>query len=314
MGESTKKLLHCYNKGCGKTFEPDDNPDGDCIYHNGEPYFHDAYKEWTCCKRKSTDFTEFLNIKGCTQGVHNGVRPKILDKPKPQQDKLMESVENTLSRASITRQREIVRLDIPDDLPLIPLIPEISARLLQQFSTLQLTPEVQIIDGQVPVGTICKNSGCNVSYDKGISHDCIHHPGSAIFHEGLKYWSCCRKITSDFSKFLEQAGCTTGQHLWFKKKGDVQCRVDWHQTGGSVVVSIFAKNYDPYKSPISLSPTRLKVRVFFPKESQEFQRDYQLYGAVAVEKSSVSMLPTKVEIKLSKAVGETWADLCARPY
>ena len=34
-----------------------------CRHHPGYPVFHDAYKGWSCCKKKCTDFTEFLNIK-----------------------------------------------------------------------------------------------------------------------------------------------------------------------------------------------------------------------------------------------------------
>ena len=37
-----------------------------CAHHPGVPVFHDAYKGWSCCKKKCTDFTEFLNIP-----VHN---------------------------------------------------------------------------------------------------------------------------------------------------------------------------------------------------------------------------------------------------
>lgn len=44
----------------------------------------------------------------------------------------------------------------------------------------------------------------------------MYHNGVAIFHEGMKYWSCCEKKTSDFSVFLEQKGCTTGKHCWAK--------------------------------------------------------------------------------------------------
>jgi CHORD len=46
-----------------------------CQYHPGVPVFHDALKGWSCCSRRSTDFTEFLNIPGCTFGIHNGVKP-----------------------------------------------------------------------------------------------------------------------------------------------------------------------------------------------------------------------------------------------
>ena len=43
---------------------------------------------------------------------------------------------------------------------------------------------------------------------------CNFHPGVPIFHEGLKYWTCCTKRTSDFQAFLNQVGCKEGSHLW----------------------------------------------------------------------------------------------------
>lgn len=33
----------------------------------------------------------------------------------------------------------------------------------------------------------------------------------------MKYWSCCRRKTSDFNTFLAQEGCTKGRHMWTKK-------------------------------------------------------------------------------------------------
>lgn len=48
---------------------------------------------------------------------------------------------------------------------------------------------------------------------------CKHHPGFPVFHEGLKYWSCCQKKTTDFSEFLEQVGCSSGHHCWVKLVG-----------------------------------------------------------------------------------------------
>lgn len=48
------------------------------------PYFHDAYKGWSCCKKRSVDFTEFLNIKGCELGKHSNVKPVEPEKPAPQ--------------------------------------------------------------------------------------------------------------------------------------------------------------------------------------------------------------------------------------
>lgn len=46
-----------------------------CRYHPGAPFFHDVYKGWSCCNKKSVDFTEFLNIKGCTLSKHSNVKP-----------------------------------------------------------------------------------------------------------------------------------------------------------------------------------------------------------------------------------------------
>lgn len=52
-----------------------------CRYHSGEPFFHDAYKGWSCCNKKCTDFTEFLNVPGCTYSKHSNEKPPELPKP-----------------------------------------------------------------------------------------------------------------------------------------------------------------------------------------------------------------------------------------
>ena len=69
--------LLCYNRGCGRQFNPRDNPPDseDCKHHPGAPYFHETYKGWTCCEKKSTDFTEFLNTPGCARGPHSREKP-----------------------------------------------------------------------------------------------------------------------------------------------------------------------------------------------------------------------------------------------
>lgn len=70
----------------------------------------------------------------------------------------------------------------------------------------------------IAVGTVCKNGGCGCAYEspESDSNVCIHHPGVPIFHEGLKFWSCCQKRTSDFSAFLAQKGCGEGAHKWIQ--------------------------------------------------------------------------------------------------
>lgn len=91
MPEAT--LVDCYNKGCGKKFDATSNSTGkpfsdfldfhifpilfvdyflpeDCQYHPGPPFFHDAYKIWNCCNKKSTDFGTWLSYPGESQFSH----------------------------------------------------------------------------------------------------------------------------------------------------------------------------------------------------------------------------------------------------
>ena len=55
---------------------------------------------------------------------------------------------------------------------------------------------------------------------------CTYHPGYPVFHEGMKYWSCCQRKTSEFQEFMDQAGCDLGRHKWVADKTgkEVQCR------------------------------------------------------------------------------------------
>ncbi len=67
---TNESLLLCQNIGCGQQYKEEDNEEEDkCCYHSSEPQFHDVYKIWPCCQRKSRDFTEFLAIKGCNQSI-----------------------------------------------------------------------------------------------------------------------------------------------------------------------------------------------------------------------------------------------------
>jgi len=76
-----EELLLCYNRGCGQQYKESENTNTSCRFHPGTPYFHDAYKGWTCC-RKSTDFTEFLNMKGCAYSFHSNEKPPEEEKKK----------------------------------------------------------------------------------------------------------------------------------------------------------------------------------------------------------------------------------------
>uniref|UniRef100_A0A5F8GKD1 Cysteine and histidine-rich domain-containing protein 1 n=2 Tax=Monodelphis domestica TaxID=13616 RepID=A0A5F8GKD1_MONDO len=127
----------------------------------------------------------------------------------------------------------------------------------------------------------------------------------------MKYWSCCKRKTSDFNTFLAQEGCTTGKHLWTKKdagKKVVPCRHDWHQTGGQVTISVYAKNSLPELSHVKANSTVLNIHIVFEGE-KEFHQNVKLWGVIDVKRSFVNMTATKIEITMRKAEPMQWARL-----
>ncbi|XP_012529682.2 cysteine and histidine-rich domain-containing protein isoform X2 [Monomorium pharaonis] len=260
-------LLHCYHRGCGKKFDRRDNKNDDCLHHPGQPVFHDAYKGWSCCNKKCTDFTEFLNIKGCTRSKHSNEKPVEPEKQlinKSKADEVIQVVTRLpLNNGTLERP--------PFDTPQLTLSPMISPTLLEQIKGLTASENTKPTDEVVQIGESCKNNSCKETY-MGTTSDkevCNYHPGVPIFHEGMKYWSCCQKKTTEFTTFLGQPGCTQGRHVWFSKNmgKKAQCRMDWHQTGSYVVVSIFAKKYLPSQSTVKLNPIHLTVDLFFIEEN-----------------------------------------------
>lgn len=59
----------------------------------------------------------------------------------------------------------------------------------------------------------------------------------------LKYWSCCVKRTTDFDSFLEQVGCSTGNHKWYKDDEEVHTIKSFSLF--SQVLSMFITVSDP---------------------------------------------------------------------
>jgi len=57
----------------------------------------------------------------------------------------------------------------------------------------------------------CTRKGCGADYAEGSDDLCSYHPGSPVFHEGLKSWSCCQDIYKpvlDFDEFMKIPPCT----------------------------------------------------------------------------------------------------------
>lgn len=304
--------LHC-KTACSTRLKPLTNPTffvtESCSYHPGSPYFHDAYKGWSCCNKKSVDFTEFLNIKGCTLAKHSNVKPPEPEKPKNDaniEDFVEEKIPEPIKKSTLIRPAYNSKL--------IELEPKVNPAFKSQIDALPPSVTKQITRQELTIGTTCKNGGCNKSYEgpESDNEECVFHSGVPIFHEGMKYWSCCQRKTSDFTAFMNQEGCDRGSHKWFKdgNREEVKCRWDWHQTATNVVVSVYAKMYDYRSSFVKVNPIRLVVELVFPQQNNnKFLIDIELRGIIKVEEANVTMYGTKVEITLPKAEPGSWSRL-----
>ncbi|XP_064525745.1 integrin beta-1-binding protein 2 isoform X2 [Pseudopipra pipra] len=272
--------LLCYNKGCGQRFDPEHNTEDSCLYHPGVPIFHDALKGWSCCKKRTTDFSEFLSIKGCTKGFHSKEKPpepssqgETSDEPKAKPAKEL-IFQGPKSAEKMLRERP--SSDEPRQL--LPI--KVSRSLEQALEKLNLSSKDKTLESsgtgeaaaQVTAGTRCKNAACKAIYQGPESNTevCTFHPGVPVFHEGMKYWSCCGIKTTDFSAFMDQPGCSRGCHCWTEKG--------------------------------------LEAHVIF-EGNKIFRAELELWGTIEIQKSFVSMVPTKVEITLCKASPGSWARL-----
>ena len=54
----------CYNRGCGKQYNPRENLDEGCQFHPGAPFFHEGFKGWTCCDKKVSSFKNLYHFLG----------------------------------------------------------------------------------------------------------------------------------------------------------------------------------------------------------------------------------------------------------
>ncbi|XP_063136101.1 integrin beta-1-binding protein 2 isoform X1 [Rattus norvegicus] len=280
--------LLCYNKGCGQHFDPNTNLPDSCRYHPGVPIFHDALKGWSCCRKRTVDFSEFLNIKGCTVGPHCAEKlPEVPQPEGPATSSLQEQKPlNTIPKSAETLLRERPKSEMPPKL--LPLLISQALGVALEQKELDQEPGAGLDNSLIWTGSSCQNPGCDAVY-QGPESDatpCTYHPGAPRFHEGMKSWSCCGIQTLDFGAFLAQPGCRVGRHDWAKQL-PASCRHDWHQTDSLVVLTVYGQIPLPAFNWVKASQTEV----------------------INVEQSSVSLMPSRVEISLVKADPGSWAQL-----
>lgn len=168
---------------------------------------------WKCCKPRVLTFDEFLSIPPCTTGKHSNIDDTPKEPPPPT---IEEPTPAPAPRPIAVNDKSLKTQ---------------SSQPPQKFSSSgsPLPPEDSGSDDpsvSVPSNTTCKRRGCNASSTAIPSNsrddeECVYHPGQALFHEGSKGWTCCKRRVLEFDEFMKIQGCKKKRkHLFVgKKKG-----------------------------------------------------------------------------------------------
>ncbi|CAG5105240.1 Oidioi.mRNA.OKI2018_I69.chr1.g1953.t1.cds [Oikopleura dioica] len=329
----------CYNKACsnqGKFNEEENGPEA-CRFHAGGPVFHDAYKGWSCCKKRVTDFGEFLAIPGCTAGPHNPekseaapVKPDVKNtgaKEKPAFSKERDPKnygKETYVSAPPSREKLAAQEETNDSEEVeqkCSLKAKILSSLKTELAKMELAEKNRAdLTKTVQVGWPCSRSGCSETYKGEASNaNCCHyHPGVPIFHEGMKFWSCCERKTSDFTAFLNQAGCEkTDNHDWVHPdeaalKSKENARYDYHQTPTNITLNVYCKGVIPKETTVHVSNKRIDIDFCFGiRKTKMSVAVSELWGKVVATSSKLNIGSTKLELIMKKKTSGTWKKLHA---
>ncbi|KAL8979723.1 MAG: hypothetical protein Q9205_005015 [Flavoplaca limonia] len=292
----------CVHKGCGKTFS---DPDEECIFHPG----------WKCCKPRVLTFDEFLSIPPCTNGRHSTVDdiPTVEPTSKPQDTE--DAVPPPPKPIAITNGRS--------SSPLATQTPQAPQQPVSAPSA--LPPESDSDDPSVvvPAEKTCRRRGCTAasSADTGSSkrddEDCVYHPGQALFHEGTKGWTCCKRRVLEFDEFMKIEGCKRKKRHLFVGSGkqDVgeealqTVRHDFYQTPTTVIASLYLKKVDKQRAKIDFATPTDIVLDLPTADMKRYKTTLPLFAPIDIAKSTAKIMGTKVELTLIKLGIASWSAL-----
>lgn len=308
--EASTREKYCNNAGCGKTYTDVQNSQDACWHHPGKPIFHEGLKGWQCCSKRVVDFDEAMSLPGCALGPHKSIAPELktqVMRNKPVDPKYLPKTSvggvETFDLGGAATAPRPAKLTAGVVAPAPPAIVE--------------EPD-DPMDAVIEVGTKCRHNGCHrgvFAGDDSRTETCVYHPGLAVFHEGNKYWTCCKPRCAEFEEFLKIPGCKSGRHKFCPKPEDiitdplqVKCRSDFYQQGQVVMANIYAKNIDRTASSIEFLPQTLVVKLKF-KDGKHFIKDIKLFGEIDASTCKFEFLSTKAEITLHKATPIVWDSL-----
>ncbi|KAL8557027.1 hypothetical protein ACS0TY_004485 [Phlomoides rotata] len=208
--------VRCQRIGCDAMFSEDDNPEGSCTYHDAGPKFHDGMKEWSCCKKRSHDFSLFLEIPGCKTGKHTTEKPvlaKATAIPKQPVSFPTPSANGSSKDACLRCRQGFFCSDHGSHARETPKS-SVSAHVESSLDIPEPQPPKakEIVDINQP--QTCKNKGCGKSFKEKDNHAtaCSYHPGPPVFHDRVRGWKCCDVHVNEFDEFMSIPPCTKGWH------------------------------------------------------------------------------------------------------
>ena len=150
---------------------------------------------------------------------------------------------------------------------------------------------------------------CRKCRKSEVSGECVYHSGQVIFHETLKYWTCCpHKKFTDFDDFEALIGCCRGDHEM--TTNSMKPREDWFQTQNKVHVILYGlKGSRAQHSSVTTNGKTLIARFNDSKGIILFQNEWKLSALISSSESRVVISSSKVEIILEKFLKKSWNKL-----
>ncbi|KAG0152230.1 hypothetical protein CROQUDRAFT_35684 [Cronartium quercuum f. sp. fusiforme G11] len=319
-------LIACTRPGCGKQFDPSNNNSANCVFHPGNPVFHEGMKSWSCCKETNKpvlEFDQFMKLKGCTSGTHSSEKPTTTTTALPS---TTESATSLSAKSVDSNGVETYGKVSTTATPTRQTTSDVFKPIKSEEKPKPKLPQKELEDDEnvlVPVGSKCKRLTCGQEWSgepggkrgKLVQDECTYHPGTPIFHEGSKGYSCCKRRVLDFDDFLKIVGCKNGSHLFVgppkldsEQEELVECRFDYYQTPTSVIVSVFGKGAVKEASGVVFEAQMMTVDLKLPA-NKRFTKSFKLFGPIDTVQSTYKILSSKCEIVLVKLDGVSWSNL-----
>lgn len=149
------------------------------------------------------------------------------------------------------------------------------------------------------------------------TEECIFHPGQALFHEGSKGWTCCKRRVLEFDEFMKIEGCSRKKRHMFvgskkhneKEETLITVRHDFYQTPTVVIASLYVKKIDRSRARIEF-PSPNEVDIDLPTlDMKRYTTTIPLFGQIDNGRSTSKIMGTKLELTLVKMDGASWPTL-----